>query len=453
MKEGKLLIADDNKGIRDALQILLQHEFLQVKTISGPNLLMSELASYSYDLVLLDMNFKAGINTGNEGIFWLREIKKKYPQIEVVLITAYGDVELAVKSLKEGATDFVLKPWDNGKLIATLRAAYRLRKSNAEITALKSRESLLKSEASKNKPIITGKSRSMQNVMQVVRKIANTDANILITGENGTGKELIAKEIHLLSSRSTELFVQVDLSALTETLFESELFGHKKGAFTNAYEDKTGRFVLADKGTLFLDEIGNIPPGLQSKLLTVLQTRSVIPVGSNAEIPVDIRLISATNKILHDMIANHQFRQDLLYRMNTIQIHLPPLRERTEDIIDLVTHFLDLYGRKYNKPGLRIQDETLAKLRKYSWPGNIRELQHAIEKAVILTDQDKLSPRDFLFGAEDSGMLNVSETLEEMEKKMIITALKKNAQNQSLTAEQLGITRQTLYNKIKKYGI
>ncbi len=453
MKEGKLLIADDNKGIRDALQILLQHEFLQVKTISGPNLLMSELASYSYDLVLLDMNFKAGINTGNEGIFWLREIKKKYPQIEVVLITAYGDVELAVKSLKEGATDFVLKPWDNGKLIATLRAAYRLRKSNAEITALKSRESLLKSEASKNKPIITGKSQSMQNVMQVVRKIANTDANILITGENGTGKELIAKEIHLLSSRSTELFVQVDLSALTETLFESELFGHKKGAFTHAYEDKTGRFVLADKGTLFLDEIGNIPPGLQSKLLTVLQTRSVIPVGSNAEIPVDIRLISATNKILPDMIANHQFRQDLLYRMNTIQIHLPPLRERTEDIIDLVTHFLDLYGRKYNKPGLRIQDETLAKLRKYSWPGNIRELQHAIEKAVILTDQDKLSPRDFLFGAEDSGILNVSETLEEMEKKMIITALKKNAQNQSLTADQLGITRQTLYNKIKKYGI
>jgi DNA-binding NtrC family response regulator len=453
MKEGKLLIADDNKGIRDALQILLQHEFMLVKTISGPNLLMSELASNNYDLVLLDMNFKAGINTGNEGIFWLGEIKKKYPHIEVVLITAYGDVELAVKSLKKGATDFVLKPWDNSKLIATLQAAYRLRKSNAEIVALKSRESLLKSETSKNKPIITGKSQSMQNVMQVVRKIANTDANILITGENGTGKELIAKEIHLLSSRNTELFVLVDLSALTETLFESELFGHKKGAFTNAYEDKTGRFVLADNGTLFLDEIGNIPLGLQSKLLTVLQTRSVTPVGSNAEIPVDIRLISATNKSLPVMIANNQFRQDLLYRMNTIQIHLPPLRERTEDINDLVSYFLDLYGRKYNKPGLRMQDEALDKLRKYSWPGNIRELQHAIEKAVILTEQDKLVPRDFFFGGENSGMLNATETLEEMERKMIISALKRNAQNQSNTAEQLGITRQTLYNKIKKYGL
>jgi DNA-binding NtrC family response regulator len=453
MKEGKLLIADDNKGIRDALQILLQQEFMLVKAISGPNLLMSELGRNDYDLVLLDMNFKAGINTGNEGIFWLREIKNKYPHMEVVLITAYGDVELAVKSLKEGATDFVLKPWDNSKLIATLRAAYRLRKSNVEIVALKSRESLLKSEASKNKPIIAGKSQSMQNVMQVVSKIANTDANILITGENGTGKELIAKEIHRLSSRNKELFVLVDLSALTETLFESELFGHKKGAFTNAFEDKTGRFVLADKGTLFLDEIGNIPLGLQSKLLTVLQTRSVSPVGSNVEIPVDIRLISATNKILSDMIANHQFRQDLLYRMNTIQIHVPPLRERTEDIIDLVTYFLDLYGRKYNKSGLRMQDEALTKLKKYSWPGNIRELQHAIEKAVILAEHDKLGPRDFFFGTEDSGMLNASETLEDMEKKMIISTLKKNAQNQSITAEQLGITRQTLYNKIKKYGL
>jgi DNA-binding NtrC family response regulator len=453
MKEGKILIADDNKGIRDALQILLQQEFMLVKAISGPNLLMAELGSNDYDLVLLDMNFKAGINTGNEGIFWLREIKNKYPHLEVVLITAYGDVELAVKSLKEGATDFVLKPWDNSKLIATLRAAYRLRKSTAEIVALKSRESLLKSETGKSKPIIVGKAQSMQSVMQLVKKVANTEANILITGENGTGKELIAKEIHRLSSRSNELFVLVDLSALTETLFESELFGHKKGSFTNAFEDKTGRFVLADKGTLFLDEIGNIPLGLQSKLLTILQARAVAPVGSNTEIPVDIRLISATNKNLPDMIVNNQFRQDLLYRMNTIQIHLPPLRERVEDIMDLVTYFLDLYGRKYNKPGLHVQDETLDKLRKYSWPGNIRELQHAIEKAVILTDQDKLSPRDFFFGTEETGMLNASETLEEMEKKMIISALKKNAQNQSITAEQLGITRQTLYNKIKKYGL
>ena len=302
MKEGNLLIADDNKGILNALQILLQNEFMLVKGIFGPNLLMMELGKTNYDIVLLDMNFKAGINTGNEGIFWLREIKKNYPNLEVVMITAYGDVELAVKALKEGATDFVLKPWDNGKLIATLKAVYRLRKSTIEIAELKTKESLLKSEANKSKPIIMGKSQKMQNIMQVVKKIANTDANVLITGENGTGKELIAKEIHRLSSRQNELFVLVDLSALTETLFESELFGHKKGSFTNAFEDKTGRFVLADKGTLFLDEIGNIPLNLQSKLLTVLQTRTVNPVGSNKEIPVDIRLISATNQNLSHLI-------------------------------------------------------------------------------------------------------------------------------------------------------
>ncbi len=453
MKEGKLLIADDNKSILNVLQILLQNEFAVVKTISGPNLLLSELAGNDYDVVLLDMNFKAGINTGNEGIFWLREIRKKFSHLEVVMITAYGDVELAVKALKEGAADFVLKPWDNEKLIATLRAAYRLRKSNKEINRLKTRENLLKSETNRNKPILIGKSPAMQEVNQVVKKIAGTDANVLITGENGTGKELIAREIHRLSYRRNELFVLVDLSSLSETLFESELFGHKKGSFTNAFEDKTGRFVLADKGTLFLDEIGNIPLNLQSKLLTVLQTRTVIPVGSTAEIPVDIRLVSATNKNLAQMIAENHFRQDLLYRMNTIQVHLPPLRERTEDIEDLANYFLGLYGKKYNKEGLTIRDEAIDKLKKNHWPGNIRELQHAIEKAVILTDSDTLVPADFFLGADESGFIAQPETLEEMEKKMIMATLKKNAQNQSVTAEQLGITRQTLYNKIKKYGI
>jgi DNA-binding NtrC family response regulator len=453
MKEGKILIADDNKGILKALNILLIHEFAVVKTISGPNSLMSELGATDYDVVLLDMNFKAGVNTGNEGLFWLREIKKKHPHIEVVMITAYGDIELAVKSLKEGATDFVVKPWDNGKLIATLRASYRLRKSSSEIAGLKIREDMLKQEAAKSKPIIVGKSRLMQQVMQLVEKIANTDADVLITGENGTGKELIAKEIHKLSSRRNELFVMTDLSALTETLFESELFGHKKGSFTNAYEDKTGRFVLADRGTLFLDEIGNIPLNLQSKLLTVLQTRTVTPVGSNGAIPVDIRLISATNKNLANMISNNQFRQDLLYRMNTIQIHLPPLRERTEDIDDLAEYFVGFYSRKYGKEGLTIGEEALEKLRRNSWPGNIRELQHAIEKAVILTDSARLGSRDFVFGVDESGYFDRADTLEDMEKKMIINALKRNGQNQSAAAEQLGITRQTLYNKIKKYGL
>jgi len=453
MKEGKILLADDNKAILNALQIVLHNEFKLVRPITNPNSLMTELGNADFDLVLLDMNFKAGVNTGNEGIFWLREIKTKFPQIEVVMITAYGDVELAVKALKEGATDFILKPWDNEKLVATLRAAYRLRKSIKEIAELKTRESLLKAESNKGRPVIIGKSPAMQNIMSTVNKIADTDANVLITGENGTGKELIAKEIHRLSSRNKELFVLVDLSSLSESLIESELFGHKKGSFTNAFEDKTGRFTLADKGTLFLDEIGNIPLNLQSKLLTVLQTRSVIPVGSNVEIPVDIRLISATNKNLSHMITSNQFRQDLMYRMNTIQIHLPPLRERIEDINDLANHFIQLYGKKYGRHNIHLTDEALTRLKKNSWPGNIRELQHAIEKAVILSDNDALGARDFFFGTEDSGMINQSETLEEMEKKMIIHALKINNQNQRLTADQLGITRQTLYNKIKKYGL
>jgi DNA-binding NtrC family response regulator len=313
MKEGKLLIADDNKGLLNALQMLLYPTFMEIVAISNPNILLSVMAKTSFDVVLLDMNFQAGVNTGNEGLFWLREIRKHHPNTEVVMITAYGDVDLAVKALKEGACDFVLKPWDNEKLIATLKAAYRLRKSSNEISLLKSKETLLKNEANRNYAIVTGESVAMKNMMQVVQKISATDANVLITGENGTGKELIAREIHRLSARKDEMFVLVDLSSLTETLFESELFGHKKGSFTNAYEDKTGRFVLADRGSLFLDEIGNIPISLQSKLLTVLQTRTVTPVGSNAEIPADIRLISAINKNISQMISSGQFRTVLYH--------------------------------------------------------------------------------------------------------------------------------------------
>jgi len=453
MKEGRLLIADDNRGILNALQILLQHEFEVVGVLPGPNQLLQEIARSGCDLVLLDMNFRAGVNTGNEGLYWLREIKNRYPEIEVVMITAYGDVELAVKALKEGAADFIIKPWDNNKMIATLKAAIKLRKSNLEITQLKSRESLLKHESNRTMPLIIGKSRAMLDVMKMVSKVACTDANVLITGENGTGKELIAREIHRLSPRSAELFVLVDLSAISESLFESELFGHKRGSFTNAYEDKTGRFVLAGKGTLFLDEIGNIPMSLQSKLLTVLQTRIITPVGSNSEIPVDIRLISATNNSLTRMIAENLFRQDLLYRMNTIEIHLPPLRERPGDIEELAMHFVQVYSKKYNRTQLRITDDALEVLRKNPWRGNIRELQHTIEKAVILTETDELGVRDFFFGNEDYDMLNNLDTIEDMEKKMIILSLKKNNRNQSAAAEQLGITRQTLYNKMKKYDL
>jgi DNA-binding NtrC family response regulator len=369
------------------------------------------------------------------------------------MITAYGDVELAVRSLKEGAVDFVLKPWDNDKLKATLDAAFRLRNSNLEIASLKSREKALKQDANRIKPVIVGNSPAMREIMHLVKKIAVTDANVLITGENGTGKELIAKEIHSLSARSNELFVLVDLSTLTESLFESELFGHKKGAFTGAFEDKTGRITMADKGSLFLDEIGNIPLNLQSKLLTVLQTRVITPVGSTREIPVDFRLISATNNNLSELVTSNQFRQDLLYRMNTIQIHLPPLRDRPEDIDDLAVHYLKLFSKKYNKPDLELNDDAILKLKRNPWYGNIREFQHTIEKAVILTENNRLKPSDFVFFDNDNSLITRSETLEEMEKKMIVSTLNKNGHNQGKTAEQLGITRQTLYNKIKRYGI
>jgi len=305
----------------------------------------------------------------------------------------------------------------------------------------------------KSVPMIIGKSPAMQEVMKMVKKVAATDANVLITGENGTGKELIAKEIHNLSNRSNELFVLVDLSTLTESLFESELFGHKKGSFTNAYEDKTGRFMMADKGSLFLDEIGNIPMNLQSKILTVLQTRLITPVGSNLEIPVDFRLISATNKNLQEMITNNIFRQDLLYRMNTIRIHLPPLRERPDDIEDLAIHYLNTYCRKYNKPYLQLNEDALIKLKRNPWYGNIRELQHTIEKAVILSEGDRLRSSDFIFIENEIIQSDQPETLEDMEKKMILSTLKKNGFSQNITAEQLGITRQTLYNKLKKYGV
>jgi DNA-binding NtrC family response regulator len=453
MKDKKLLIVDDNPAIINSLKLLLKTEYESVKSISNPNQLHSELEKNEPDVVLLDMNFRAGVNTGNEGLYWLREIKKKTPLVEVVMITAYGDIELAVKSLKEGASDFVLKPWDNDKLKATLDAACRLRCSNLEISHLKSKEKLFKKDANKSYPVIFGKSRVMQEIMSLVDKIATTDASVLITGENGTGKELIAREIHNRSNRTNELFVLVDLSSLSESLFESELFGHKKGSFTNAYEDKTGRFTMADKGTLFLDETGNIPLNLQAKILTVLQTRVVTPVGSNKEIPVDFRLISATNKNLTAMVAQNQFRQDLLYRMNTILIHLPPLRERLEDVEDLANHFIKIYGKKYNKNYLELGKDGLEKLKRNQWFGNIRELQHTIEKAVILADGDKLKSTDFVFFESDVPVMNETETLDEMERKMIISTLKKNNFNQLITAEQLGITRQTLYNKIKKYGI
>lgn len=452
MAEGNLLIIDDNKSVLSALSIFLDDEFDIVSTISNPNRIHNELLKQDYDVVLLDMNFKKGENTGNEGIYWLREIKKMIPETEVVMFTAYGDVELAVKALKTGAADFILKPWDNEKLLATLKSALKLRKSGLEIKKLKSNEKALKTEINHNKKRIVGSSSAIMQMMEMIEKVAQTDANILITGENGTGKELIANEIHRLSSRHKELLVNVDMGAITETLFESELFGHKKGAFTDAYEDRPGKFVVANKGSLFLDEIGNLPLHLQSKLLSVLQTRKVRPVGSSIETAVDIRLICATNCNLNQMVADNTFREDLLYRINTIQIEAPPLRNRKGDVKLLTEYFVEQYKRKYNKNELDIDTRVFEKLEKYPWPGNVRELQHTIEKAVILSNNISLTPDDFFFNQSQTINNEQPETIEEMEKRMILSALKNNDSNMSAAANQLGVTRQTLYNKMKKYG-
>ncbi len=453
MAKGNILIVDDNKSILSALEILLIPEFQTVTTLSDPNQIPTELRKKDYNLVILDMNFNAGINTGNEGIYWLGRIKETNPEISVVMITAYGDIELTVKALKMGATDFFLKPWDNNKLLATLRSALQLNWSKKEVSQLKEKEKGLKTELNREQKFIIGSSTQLMQVLNMVRKVAKTDANVLITGENGTGKELIAHEIHRLSDRASEVMISVDMGAVSETLFESELFGHVKGAFTDARDNRPGKFEVADKGSLFLDEIGNLPYHLQAKLLAALQNRKISRVGSNQPIPVDIRLICATNKNLEQMVAEGVFREDLLYRVNTIQIEVPPLRERGNDILVLADFFLKKYASKYNKPGLKINQQAQDKLMKYTWPGNIRELQHTIEKAVILSEGNVLKAEDFFMRPVVQGRSNDSEmTLEEMEKRMINQAIDKNNGNLSAAAEQLGITRQTLYNKIKKIG-
>ena len=453
MPKGNLLIVDDKKNVLNALDILLQDEFDTVTTLHNPNLLVSTLRCNPVDVVLLDMNFTAGISTGNEGIYWLNEIKKVDKTIEVVMFTAYGDVELAVKALKEGACDFVLKPWDNDKLIATLKSAYKLHTSNLKVEELTSKEKRIKKEINRESQMLIGTSQPMLKIKQLISKVAQTDANVLITGENGTGKEVIAREIHQQSLRSNELLVTVDVSSIPETLVESELFGHKKGAFTDAHEDRIGKFQLAHNGTLFLDEIGNIPLPIQAKLLVALQTRTITPVGSNKEIPINIRLITATNSDINEMIDANLFRDDLLYRINTINIELPPLRERGEDIELLANFFLNRFSVKYMKHGLKLGATALKKLLKYHWPGNVRELEHTIEKAVILSDSNTITPDSFFFKNATTTKSNIPLTLEEMEKQMIIDALDKDDGNLSLAAKQLGVTRQTLYNKLKKYDV
>ncbi len=449
--KGHILIVDDNRSILSALEILLMPEFKSVTTISNPNLIPGELDKREYNLVILDMNFNAGVNSGNEGIYWLGRIRETHPEISVVMITAFGDIDLAVKALKEGASDFVLKPWDNEKMLATLKLALQLNLSKKEVKKLRERESELKNEINRDQKLIVGSSPQLLKVMEMVRKVAATDANVLITGENGTGKDMVAQEIHRLSSRSSEVMVTVDIGSLSETLFESELFGHQKGAFTDARENRKGKFEIANQGTLFLDEIGNLTYHLQSKLLTALESRQITRIGSNEVIPIDIRLICATNRNIEKMVLDGLFREDLLYRINTIQIELPPLRERGNDIILLADFFLGKFSGKYGKNKVRFTRQAYDKLLSYRWPGNIRELRHTVEKAVILGEAETIKPEDLYLRHPGTTISSENPiTLEEMEKMMIIKALDSNNGNFTAAAEQLGITRQTLYNRFKK---
>lgn len=444
-KQGAILVVDDNKGILTAMRLLLENVFERITTISSPELIKAELQKEIPDVVLLDMNFKSGMNNGNEGLFWLAEIKKFKADIPVVLFTAYADIDLAVKGIKEGAADFVVKPWDNEKLIQTLRKVVSAGKGGKGKSA--------KGTTPPSASMVWGESKAMNQLKNLIEKVAITDANILITGENGTGKEMLAREIHALSKRKKNVLVPVDMGAITETLFESELFGHVKGAFTDAKGDRPGKFEAANEGTLFLDEIGNLPLHLQAKLLTALQSRSVVRVGSNQPVPVDIRLICATNKNLDEMVENGEFREDLLYRINTIHVRIPSLRERKEDILALAQVFLKKYGSVYGKPEMQLTPKAVEKLRNHPWYGNIRELEHTIEKAVIIRDGNLMDDTDIDLNKSKSRVQKEITTLEEMEYTLIKETIDKFEGNLSLVAQQLGISRQTLYNKIKRYEL
>ena len=453
-KEGAVLIVDDNEELLIAYEIFLTSHFKTIKTLNNPNALTSELHASSYDVILLDMNFSAGINTGNEGFFWMKKILEMDQDASIILITAYGDVEQAIQAIRDGASDFVLKSWDREKILSTILAAYQLRRSKREIRNLKSKQQHLLDHSNRDFDFCQGNTQVMVDLLNTIRKVAPTDANILILGENGTGKEVLARDIHTKSMRNGEIFVGIDVGSISETVFESELFGHMKGSFTDAVEDKPGRIEIASGGTLFLDEIGNLPLSLQAKLLSVIEKKELTRVGSNQVIPVDVRLICATNSNLYQLCEEGRFREDLLYRINNIQLDLPPLRERPEDIPQLVNFFLDKFAIKYGKPGLKVSKHAIHQLSKQMWKGNIRELRNVVEKAVLLSEGQLLKPEDFVIntGFRD-GATDLQEfNLEENEKRLIRKALLSFGNNKKLTARELGINRTTLYNKLRKHG-
>ncbi len=466
---GAILIVDDDEDILVAVKLLLKRHFDTVITCNNPENVPTLMAAHSFDAILLDMNFGPGESTGKQGFFWLGRILELDPYAVVIMITAHGGVNVAVEAMKQGATDFVAKPWQNEKLVATLSTSVKLRRSRSEAEKLKKTNRALAAVASGPTQPILGNSPEIAEVLSVIARTAPTDANVLILGENGTGKELVARELHRLSARSGNIFMSVDLGAVPESLFESELFGHKKGAFTDARDDRVGRLQAAEGGTLFLDEIGNLPLHLQAKLLTVLETRKVVPVGSDKPVPIEIRVIAATNLPLEKLKDDSIFRQDLLFRLNTVEIHVPPLRERSQDIPEIARHYAELYCRKYDKPLKDFSPEALQTMLGYSWPGNVRALRHSIERAVILSSEDQFVRSDFQMDgsgasieqteasiavkAPDQSVVPDELNLERLERSAISEALKKHRYNISHAAKELGITRAALYRRMEKHGL
>lgn len=455
-KVGKILAVDDNEDILFALKLLLKQHVELITTVNDPEQIPKLLSEEDYDVILLDMNFTKDAISGQEGFDWLAKIMELDPDAVVCFITAYGDAEKAVKAIKAGATDFILKPWQNEKLLATISSSVKLRRSRMEAKGLKSRQQEISALYDQPFHEFIGSSPEMQKVFNTIKKVAATDANVLILGENGTGKELVARALHRNSTRQDEVFISVDLGSIAETLFESELFGHEKGAFTDAAKMKQGRFEIAHGGTLFLDEIGNLSLPMQTKLLTVIERREVTRVGSNKPIPVNVRLICATNTDIHDMVSENNFRQDLLYRINTVEIDLPPLRERTGDIPLLVEHFLKIYSKKYKKNIKGLSAEALKNLNQYQWPGNVRELQHAIERALIMSEGNQLEADDFLLSSSGSKVGEIeldTYNLEDIEKSIINKVLKQHQGNITQAASDLGLTRTSLYRRMEKYDL
>lgn len=455
-KQGTVLIIDDDEGVLHTAKVILKPHFTAVKTFNSPHDLPGYLKGHHVDVLVLDMNFSRGVTSGQEGLDWLNKIRKTDPGLHILVNTAYGDIDIAVKAMKAGAVDFLTKPWEKEKLLSTVLSIFELSQSKKELSQLRNKTKILNQDLNRQYDNIIGHSEAMQQIFRTIDKIAVTDANVLILGENGTGKELIARAIHQRSTRHKESFIKVDLGAITESLFSSELFGHVKGAFTDAKESRAGRFEIASGGSLFLDEIGNISAAMQAKLLTALQQREIVRVGANRPVRIDIRLICATNRDIYEMVARNTFRQDLLYRINTVEINLPPLRERKEDIPLLADHYLKQYAGKYQKERLQISQNTLDKLVAYDWPGNIRELQHAVERAVIMCNNHRLLPSDFLLKSAEAGrQKSLPDTLniELLEKNAIETAIALAEGNLTRASEELGIGRTTLYRKMRRYGI